>query len=106
MPTVTTKTKVWITPYCGLGPEDLKAGRVNGLTYHNLAGDQIPEGWVLAGEAEITVHLVDAKTLVANKIESLREEAKAVRAEATARVTRIEGQINDLLALSFDGDAA
>jgi hypothetical protein len=105
MKTVTTKTKAWVTPYSGLSPDDLAHGRIGGLTYHDCTSG-VPDGWTLAGEAEITVHLVDTKTLIANKVEALRQEAKAVRAEATAKCTRIEGQIQNLLALSFDGEQA
>lgn len=101
MKTVTGKTKAWITDSSGVTPDNLAKGKIDGLTYY--PNDMVSVGWVFAGEAEITVHLVDTKTLIDNKVAALKEEAKNIRAEATAKCTKIEGQIQNLLALSFDG---
>lgn len=100
MKTVTTKTKAWITPYSSVGPQDLMAGkRVDELVVSN--NDMTGSGWTFVGEAEVTVHIPDAKTMVANKVEALRNEAAKVRAEATATVARIESQIQNLLAIEY-----
>lgn len=100
MKTVTKKLKAWIPDHCSLSPADLAKGEITGLYYSN--NDLLSMGWTLAGEAEITVALIDERALVENKVASLREQARNIRAEATANVTRIEGQINDLLAITFD----
>lgn len=104
MKTVTAKTKAWIHQYSSYAPgSDMNDQQViNNLSFSNQ--DMKTGGWTYAGEAEITVTLVDEKTLVDNKVEALREEAKAIRAEATAKVTRIEGQIQSLLAISCDAE--
>jgi len=102
--TVTTKTKAWIPGSSSASPADLLAGkRLDSIGFSSA--DMREYGWTEVGEAEVTITLQDQQTMVANKIDSLREEAKAIRAEAAAKVTRIEGQINDLLALSFDDKA-
>lgn len=102
MKTVTTKTKAWITPHSSVSPQDLMAGkRLEDLIFHN--NSMTVAGWTFAGDAEITVAIVDEKSLVENKVAALREEAKTIRAEATAKVTKIESQIQNLLAISFDG---
>jgi hypothetical protein len=104
MTTATIKTKAWVTQYSSTSPENLLAGDLRGLSYYE--SDMTSAGWTLVGDAEVTVTLIDKRTMIDNKIAALREEAKTVRAEATAKVTKIEGQIQNLLALSFDGEQA
>ena len=105
MKTVKFETKAWLTPYDSASPKDLLNGeRLNSLSFGQ--GNMANQGWTQVGVATVTVELTDARTMVSNKIEALRQEAKGIRAEATAKVTRIEGQINDLLALSFDGEVS
>jgi hypothetical protein len=98
--TLSGKTKAWITQHSTIGPKDLLDEKVIGaLAYHS--DDMSKYGWTLVGEAEITLHIADEKTLVDNKVAALREELKNVRAEAQAKATRLESQINDLLALTY-----
>jgi len=104
MKTVTVETKAWITGYSSLTPADLENGRVAGLIYTDA--DMKSDGWTLVGTATITVSLVDKDTLIQNKVAALREEAKAIRADATEKVTRIEGQIQNLLAISYTATEA
>ncbi len=59
-------------------------------------------GWTFAGEAEITLQLVDHKALVENKVEALKAEVKSIKAEATMKVTQIERQIQTLLAITYE----
>jgi hypothetical protein len=58
-------------------------------------------GYTYIGEATITVEVPDERTLIDNKVEALREEIKTTRAEATAKVTKLEGQIQQLLAIEY-----
>jgi hypothetical protein len=101
MKTVTMKTKAWITATSSLSPKDLLEGKsLDRLHFSNH--DMLSAGWTFAGDAELTVTVPDEKTLIDNKVKALREEAKTIRAEATAQVTRIEGQIQNLLAITHD----
>jgi hypothetical protein len=101
MKTVSMKTKAWIASHCSVSPKDLIEGRdIDSLTFWH--GDMTKQGWTLVGEAELIVQVPNEKILIENKVESLREEAKAIRARATAEVTRIEGQIQSLLAITCD----
>lgn len=101
MKTHTVKTKAWATQYCRITPQELLEGnRIDDLVFGNY--DKSPSGWTFIGDAEITVTIPDERTLIDNKVEALREEAKAIRAEATAKVTQIESQIQNLLAISYD----
>lgn len=58
-------------------------------------------GWTFIGTADVTLHLVDDKQIIENKVESLRAEQTKVRANATARATDIERQIQQLLAIDY-----
>lgn len=100
MKTVTAKTKAWLTEYSTLSPKDLLDGCISGVAYH--VADMKSAGWTLIGDAEITIALIDEKEMVDNKVAALREEVKAIRAEATAKATRIESQIQSLLAITCD----
>lgn len=101
MKTVSMKTKAWIGANSDISPKDLMEGKkLNQLVFYHA--DFSKMGYTFVGEAVLTVTVPDEKTLVKNKVEALRAEAKSIRAEATAKVTRIEGQINDLLALTFE----
>jgi hypothetical protein len=101
MKTVSMKTKAWISSSSTLSPKDLLEGRSLDRL-HFTSYDMLKSGWTFAGDAELTVTVPDEKTLIENKVEALRQEAKSIRAEATAQVTRIEGQIQNLLAISYD----
>jgi hypothetical protein len=101
--TVTATMKAWIPDSSSISPQALQSGEIGGLYY--VDSDMTSVGWTLAGEADITVRLVGTQELVDNKVMALREEAKAIRAEATAKCTQIESQIQNLLALPFDGKA-
>lgn len=101
MTTHKIKTKAWITEYSSISPDDLEQGnRLDSLIYSS--SESIPDGWTCAGDAEIIFTPVDRKTLIDNKVEALKAEAASIRAEAQAKVTRIEGQIQNLLAISYD----
>lgn len=105
--TFETTTKVWLTPWSVLSPEQLATtDDLTGLTLSNMdMGDQ---GWTLVGSAQVTVTVTtDTDKLVALKVDALRQEAKAIRAEAEVKAIRIEDQIKQLLALTYTpGEAA
>lgn len=107
MKTVTKKVKAYINSTSKIGPQDI----INGNRLHNLnfveeGLDMSGYGWTFVGNAEITLDVPDEKALIENKVAALREEAKLVKADATARVTQIEGQIQSLLAISCDAVVA
>lgn len=61
----------------------------------------VPAGWVLVGYADVTLHLSDEKELVAHKVDALQAKKRQVLAEAHAEATRIDRQINTLLAIDY-----
>lgn len=59
-------------------------------------------GYTLVGPATITVEIADKSAIYAAKVESLKAAKKQVLAEAQAKATAIEGEIQKLLAISFE----
>ena len=61
--------------------------------------DMTEQGWVKVGTADITVTLTDHDEYVAAQVSTLRAAKARIQAEAEAQATRIEGMIQNLLAL-------
>jgi hypothetical protein len=102
MATITGKTKVWMSKYSSVTPRELEAGtaKVEAFFYTNT--DMHDSGYTYVGDAELTVTTFEPKTIIANKVEALKEEAKSIRAEAHMKCTRIEEQIQNLLAITYE----
>ena len=106
--TITCKTKAWLTEHSYVGPEDMKTGDpklIHSMAFNPNAA-MTTMGWTLVGEATITVEAVDTSVLIENKVEALRAEQKKARAEAAAADTRYEAQIQKLLAITYEPEAA
>jgi hypothetical protein len=101
MTTITSKTKAWISVHGS--PDALfgddKSAAVDELSFSQL--DMKSAGWTYVGEATITVDVPDQDALIGNKVESLRAEKQKVLAEAQAKATQLEGQIQKLLAITY-----
>ena len=99
MTTITGTVKAWATPYSNFDPRALDKTTPSMLAFTDA--DMATHGYTLVGEAEITVKLMDHDTIIGNKVDALRAEAANIRAEATMKCTRIEEQINQLLAIEY-----
>lgn len=103
---MTTETVIaWMGKYSTLTPQDLiemKSGIAGQLVYTNESQEQYfsENGYTKVGTAEIALHMISADGLVLNKIEALKAEAAKTRADAAARCTIIESQIQNLLAIT------
>lgn len=95
---VTFKTKAWISEYNSCTPEQLRTPE-GATTLHYSNTDLSSCNFSYAGAATITLDVLGERALIDSKVESLREQAANIRAEATAKVTRIEGQIQQLLCI-------
>lgn len=95
---ITFETKAWMSSHNTYTPDQLRTpDGVASLNYTHL--DMGTFGDALVGTATITVELVDDRVMIDNKIDSLREQAASIRAEATAKCTKIESQIQQLLCI-------
>ena len=70
-----------------------------------MGADMSEYGYSVVGTAEVTITLHDPDKIVGDKVEALRAEAMKVQADATAAVTRITRQINELLAITNEMSA-
>lgn len=104
MPTITETLVAWIPQYSGVSLEDLtnpKPGITSGLSFTSATNDMSVHGWTRAGTAEITTTLIDSDALVLNKVASLKAEAAEIRAKAFKRCNEIDGQIQNLMAITY-----
>ena len=103
MRTVQGKTFVWITQHSCIGPNELKScdddQLVRGLNYSTH--DMSSAGWVKVGEAEVTITLFGLDDIVHGQVDALKAMKKDVIAKAEAEATRIEGEIQKLLAITY-----
>ena len=58
--------------------------------------------YVHVGAATITVEIIDRDTKTANAVKSLRAQKTKKQAEMQAEITRIDEQIQNLLAISYE----
>jgi hypothetical protein len=66
----------------------------------------VKSGYRLVGYAEIAAEIMPTGAMLAGAVACLREERKKILADAQKEATRIEGEIQKLLAIEFDGAAA
>lgn len=55
--------------------------------------------WLHVGSTEVTTTIIEGEELTAERVAGLRAQVKSIRAEAEARATAIEGEIQKLLAI-------
>lgn len=97
----TGKTKAWLPSHGG--PEILKLTGDKLVTNLSYASNNMTlAGWVLAGEATISVELVNTDQLIENKVAALKKELQLVRANAERQAMDIEGKIQNLLAITYE----
>ena len=102
---ITGTINVQCTKYTTL--EDIKSLKSDAL-FKQLSlidTDMSEYGYSVVGTADVTITLHDPDKIFGDKVEALRAEAKKVQAEATAAVTRITRQINELLAITNEASA-
>ncbi len=107
MSTITGKLNAYVTEYSSLRPEDFKepTDKMIRSLYYSTPGN-VPEGWTLAGEATITVELVDTNALISNKVDALKAQLQKHRADSHVTEKRLEDQISKLLAISYEPSEA
>lgn len=64
------------------------------------------DGYRLVGYAKVKVEIMPTDSMLHGAVASLRAEREKIIADAQAEATRIEGEIQKLLAISFDGAEA
>jgi hypothetical protein len=77
------------------------SARLANISIYPFSPKNIPDGYTLIGDAHISIILHDIKEINKNKIASLEIQKTQVMARAGAEVTRIEKQIQSLLAIEM-----
>jgi len=100
---ITGKINAYITEYSDIRSESFKnpTDALIPKLYYGPANNT-PKGWTLAGEATVTVELVDENTLISNKVAALRGQLQQHLADSHVTQTRLEDQIAKLLAISYE----
>ena len=105
MKVINGKTKVWLSQWSD--PEKLKHGGDNAIRQLTFANcDMSGGGYTYVGIATVVAEIVDEKTMVVNKVESLKKELQCVRAKAQKEVNDLEDKIQKLLAITNEVEAA
>lgn len=102
---ITGKITAYLTDHSYRGPQDLldesnsEESRLGML--HFSMNDMQEFGWSAVGEAEITVTLLSADGMVAQKLDALEAEKKKMVADHQVRLNAIEERISNLKAITF-----
>lgn len=100
---VTTTLHAYLPKECYATPQDLHTE--NGVRQLSFFKDNdkywAEQGYTYVGPATVTVEVPDLKALVENKVEALRQQEVAIRAEASAKCIAIEAMIQNLLAIEY-----
>lgn len=100
---ITTAMHAYIHPGSTLTPEELQTEKgVRQLAFFGDDGKYWASlGYTYVGPATITVEVPNLRELVDNKVAALQQQEVAIRAEATAKCTAIQSQIQNLLAIEY-----
>jgi hypothetical protein len=79
-------------------PEDLNSEKILN-NVHISTHDMSIAGWIKVGDVDVDLSLLPTDTIIGNAVKALRVKQEILRAEATAKCTKLEGQIQQLLCL-------
>jgi redox-sensitive bicupin YhaK (pirin superfamily) len=100
--TITTEVFAIASPYSSLTPEDLRTGNIGDQLMYSTTDMAGVNGYIVVGKGTVTVELHSANDVAANQVAVLREQVKTVQAEAQLKVDRLEDQIRNLQALTYE----
>lgn len=109
MPKITGEAVVLVGKYTNFNPAKPDETPAHGFHFSGpealdgsgeLRSIWAQDGWVNVGKARIEIELIDRDTMTSNAVASLRKQKESVIAAAQMEATRIEGQIQSLLAIT------
>ena len=100
--TITTEVFAVASPYSRLTPEDLRSGDIGSVLMYCTSDMSSADGYIVVGKGTVTVELHDSSEIAANQVAVLRKQVRQVQAEAEAKVSRLEDQIRNLQALTYE----
>ena len=109
MTKITGDAVALVSKYTRFDPSNPAATEVSQFTFVDaraldesgkLTGFWAAEGYIYAGHAAIEVRLLPQADITARAVETLKQQKMQVLADAQAKATQIEGQIQSLLAIA------
>jgi hypothetical protein len=100
--TITTEVFAVASPYSRLTPEALRSGDIGPQLMYCTTDMANADGYIVVGKGTVTVELYSPNDVAASQVQSLREQVKTVQAEAQLKVNRLEDQIRNLQALTYE----
>jgi hypothetical protein len=100
--TITTEVFAVASPYSRLTPEALRSGDIATTLMYCTSDMSGSDGYIVVGKGTVTVELYSPNDVAASQVQSLREQVKTVQAEAQLKVNRLEDQIRNLQALTYE----
>ena len=110
--THTAELHAWLSPHHRIeGLFDQEANRILPYLSYSVGGPDTQcwerkSGYTYVGKATVSVDMGGRDDIVAAKVAGLKAEKQEVLATAQAKATEIDGQIQKLLAITFDGASA
>jgi hypothetical protein len=101
--TITTEVFAITSPYSSrITPEDLRSGDIGPSLMYCTTDMSNAEGYVVVGKGTVTVELDSVNDVTANQVAMLRKQVEQVQAEAQVKVNRLQDQIRNLQALTYE----
>lgn len=100
--TITTEVFAIASPYSRLTPEDLRSGDIGSQLMYCTNDMSSADGYIVVGKGTVTVELYTPNDVAASQVQALREQVRVVQAEAQRKVDRLEDQIRNLQALTYE----
>lgn len=100
--TITTEVFAVASPYSRLNPEALRSGDIAQDLIYSTDDMSSLDGYIVVGHGTVTVELDTPNDVAASQVAVLRKQVQTVQAEAQAKVDRLEDQIRNLQALTYE----
>ena len=101
--TITKRVTAYLSPYTMLTPEQLmtadEAAVAGDVSFFSL---DPPAGYTRLCDVEVIVTVPAPDELVGNKVAALQAELRDTQADAQAKVTNLQRQIQQLLAITHE----
>jgi len=100
--TITTKVFAFASPYNSISPEALRSGDIANELLYSIHDMSNTRGYILVGSGTVTVELDEPNDVAATQVQALREQIKAVEADAKNKVDRLQDTIRNLQCLTYE----
>jgi len=101
--TITGEVGAYMSPYLPISPADLASADGNALLGKvHLCLNGMPSEYARIGTATVTVTFNSTDDIVSERVDALKAEQRRLKGDAEAAVTKLERQIQSLLAITHE----